>query len=125
MRLIVPHSGIPLMFGVRFVQLAPPSRVTCTSASSLPTQMSPFSFGDSATAKIVSYHSTPVLSPVIGPPDHFCFDLSLRVRSGLIAFQDWPPSSVLNSTLAAWSTTLGSCGETWMGAVHWQRERLS
>jgi hypothetical protein len=29
----------------------------------------------------------PVLSPVIGPPDHFCFDLSLVVRSGLMAVQ--------------------------------------
>ena len=28
-----------------------------------------------------------MLSPVIGPPDHFCFDLSLCVRSGLIAVQ--------------------------------------
>ena len=102
MELTVPQSGIPLMFAVRFVQSTPPLRVTCTRPSSLPTQMSPFSFCDSATAKIVSYHSTPVLSPVIGPPDHFCFVLSLRVRSGLIAFQVWPPSSVRNSTLAAW-----------------------
>src|SRR2546426_12433781 len=102
MQLTVPHSGIPLTFGVRFAHWAPPSRVRCTNPSSLPTQMSPSSRGDSATAKIVSYHSTPVLSPVIGPPDHFCFDLSLRVRSGLIAFHDWPPSSVLNRTLAAW-----------------------
>src|SRR5262245_852026 len=102
MVLTVPHSGSPLMLEVTFIQLAPPSRVRWTSPSSLPTQMSPFSFGDSAIAKTVSYHSTPVLSPVIGPPDHFCFDLSLRVRSGLIAFQDWPPSSVLNTTLAPW-----------------------
>src|SRR2546427_12865482 len=102
MRLTVAHSGIPLMFGVTFVQLAPPSRVTCTSASSLPTQMSPFSLGDSATAKTVSYHSTPVLSPVIGPPDHFCFDLSLRVKSGLIASQVCPAFEVLNTTLPPW-----------------------
>src|SRR5882672_2699026 len=102
MTLTVPHSGSPLIADVTLVQCTPASRVTCTSPSSVPAQMSPFCFGDSATAKIVSYHSTPVLSPVIGPPDHFCFDLSLRVKSGLIAFQDWPPSSVLNRTLAAW-----------------------
>ena len=31
-----------------------------------------------------------VLSLVIGPPEEICFDLSLRVRSGLMAFQLWP-----------------------------------
>jgi hypothetical protein len=38
---------------VTFVQLLPASRVTCTSPSSLPTQIRPFSRGDSAIAKIV------------------------------------------------------------------------
>src|SRR5262245_57972852 len=100
MRLTVPHSGAPR--GVTLSHLPPASRVTCTRPSSLPAQMSPFSFGDSATAKMVQYHSTPVLSPVTGPPDHFCFDLSLRVRSGLMAVQVWPPSVVRNSTLPPW-----------------------
>ena len=41
------------MFAVTFVQVLPPSRVTWTRPSSLPTQMTPFCRGDSAMAKIV------------------------------------------------------------------------
>ncbi len=90
MTLTVPHSGRPGTFGVTFVHVVPSSRETWTSPSSEPTQRSPFSRGDSAIAKIVPYHSTPVLSPVIGPPDHFCLLSSSRVRSGLIASQRLP-----------------------------------
>jgi hypothetical protein len=99
--LTVAHSGIPGIFDVTFVQLRPASRVTCTRPSSLPAQITPACRGDSASAKTVSYVSTPVLSPVMGPPDHFCFDLSLRVRSGLIASHVWPPSFVLKIIWAA------------------------
>ena len=53
MRLIVLHSGSPGIALVTFVQLPPPSRVMWTRPSSLPAQMTPFCFGDSATAKIV------------------------------------------------------------------------
>src|SRR5512143_3920171 len=61
------------------------------------------------------------MSPVIGPPDHCCFDLSLRVRSGLIAVQVAPRSVVRNSTFAPWYSTFGSCGESAIGALHWKR----
>jgi hypothetical protein len=50
--LIWIHSGIP--FGVTFCQVLPSSRVTWMSPSSEPAQSTPFSTGDSASAKIVS-----------------------------------------------------------------------
>ena len=40
--------------------------------------------------------------PVIGPPVHFCFDLSLRVRSGLMTSHFCPPSRVRKMTWAPW-----------------------
>ncbi len=67
----------------------------------------------------------PVLSPVMGPPDHCCFAGSLRVRSPLMAVHDCPPSVVRKSTLAPWYTTAGSCGDVAMGAVHWNRYFMS
>ena len=51
MLLIWAQSGSPV--GVMLLQDLPSSRVTCTSPSSLPTQMTPFSRADSATAKMV------------------------------------------------------------------------
>jgi len=83
MLLTVPHCG---RFGMCFVtldQFLPPSRVNWTRPSLVPTQISPFSFGDSAIAKIVEKYSTPILSPV-SPPEKPCFFLSLVVRSGLM-----------------------------------------
>src|SRR2546430_11591697 len=82
--LTVPNSGTADIADVTFCHFSPLSVVTCTRPSSLPAQISPSRLGDSAMAKTVPYVSTPVLSPVIGPPAHFCLDLSLRVRSGLI-----------------------------------------
>jgi len=43
----------------------------------------------------------PVSSTVIGPPEACCFDLSLRVRSPLIASQWVPPSVVLKMRSAS------------------------
>src|ERR1051326_3405682 len=117
--LTVPHSGTP--FGVTLDQFLPPSLVTCTSPSSEPAQIRSFCTGDSATEKIVSYTSTPVLSLVMGPPEETCLLLSLRVRSGLIICQLMPSSLDLNSTWAAKYSALGSCGEKTMGSVHWKR----
>ena len=57
----------------------------------------------------------------MGPPDDACFDLSLRVRSGLMAVQLMPPSALLNTTWAPWYSVPGSSGEMAMGAVHWKR----
>src|SRR5438477_12514031 len=117
--LTVPHSGIAL--GVTFSQCCPPSRVSCTTPSSVPAQIRSFCTGDSTTEKIVSYTSTPVLSLVIGPPEAICFDLSLRVRSGLMIDQLIPPSFVLNNTSPAKYIVLESCGEKAIGSVHWNR----
>src|SRR5919199_1261896 len=68
MLLIVPHVTSPGMFDVTFVHVAPPSRVTCTSPSFVPAQMSPFSRGDSAMANTTPAYSTPMLSGV-SPPE--------------------------------------------------------
>src|SRR5579863_964409 len=88
----VPQSSIPC--GVTFDQFLPPSRVTCTSPSFVPAQITPACLGDSASAKTTSIYSTPILSPV-SPPENPCFDLSFLVRSGLITFQLLPPSVVM------------------------------
>ena len=45
-----PHGGRPGRFFVTLVHVLPASRVSCTSPSLVPTQMSPRSFGDSAIA---------------------------------------------------------------------------
>src|SRR5512138_2644182 len=86
-----PQVGMPGRFAVTFVHVLPPSRVSCTSPSFVPTQISPFSAFDSAIAYTTSAYSTPMLSGV-RPPEISCFDLSLRVRSGLITRQVRPPS---------------------------------
>src|SRR3989441_12957133 len=57
----------------------------------------------------------------MGPPLVTCFDLSLRVRSGLIAAQCSPPSAVLNTTLPPNRTTFASVGETSIGVVQLKR----
>ena len=89
MLLTVPHSGRFGIFLVTLLQLFPPSRVTCTSPSLVPAQITPASFGDSATAKTVPAYSTPMLSGV-SPPEICCRLLSFRVRSPLICVQLWP-----------------------------------
>ena len=90
---IVPHAGAPGRFAVTFVQLCPPSRVTCTFPSFVPAQINPFCFGDSAIANTTPEYSTPMLSGV-RPPDATWRDLSFFVRSGLIICHDCPPSFV-------------------------------
>src|SRR5580692_132571 len=61
------------------------------------------------------------MSSVIGPPEGFCLDLSLRVKSGLIAFQLWPLSVDLKTFSAAEYNVFGSCGETNKGEVQLKR----
>src|ERR1041385_6840673 len=61
------------------------------------------------------------MSSVIGPPDGFCFDLSLRVRSPLIAVQLCPALVDLNTISLAVYSVLGSCGETMSGDVQLKR----
>src|SRR4051794_6425547 len=86
-----PHVGMFGTLAVTFVHVFPPSRVTCTRPSLLPVQINPFCARDSAIAYTTSPYSTPMLSGV-SPPDEPCFDLSLRVRSGLMTRQLRPPS---------------------------------
>src|SRR4249919_1046757 len=76
---------------VTLLQCAPPSRVTCTLPSSVPTQMTLPSRGDSLIEKIVVCISAEELSTVM-PPDSSCFCLfgSLLVRSGEMRSQVWP-----------------------------------
>ncbi len=63
-----PHAGRFGRFFVTFVHVFPPSRVSCTSPSFVPTQINPFSLGDSAMPNTTPAYSTPMLSPV-SPPE--------------------------------------------------------
>src|SRR5437016_3503104 len=87
------------MFFTTFVHVLPPSRVTCTFPSSVPTQIRFGSIVDGAIARIVQWNSAAVLSTTIGPPDDFCLLLSLVDRSGLMTSHDWPWLVDLKSTL--------------------------
>ena len=66
-----------------------------------------------------------VLSLVIGPPEGPCFDVSLRVRSGLITCQVCPSSIDLNRTCAPMNKSAGLSGDSTMGNVHWKRYLMS
>src|SRR5271157_3648133 len=100
------------MYTVTFVQLAPPSRVTCTCPSSVPTQMTFGSFVDGVIRMTALKVSAPELSFTTGPPDDCCLLLSFSVRSGLIGFQVRPRSSLLKSTFPPAYSTVGLNGET-------------
>jgi hypothetical protein len=88
-------GGRPGTFFTTFVQFAPPSLVSCTLPSSVPTQIVFASRGLSEIEKIVVCISAAELSTVI-PPDCscFCFSGSFVVRSGEIRCHDCPPSLV-------------------------------
>src|SRR5207245_11460618 len=113
--------NLPRAFGVTSSQVAPPSRDTWTRPSSDPAHSTPAFTGDSAKAKIVPYHSVPVMSRVIGPPTGPSVAGSWGVRSGLIACQWVPPSVVRNTFWAVAYSVLRSCGENTIGKVHWNR----
>src|SRR6266852_7104241 len=110
----VPHSGKPGRFFVTLLQFLPPSRVTCTCPSFVPTQISPASFDDSVSAKITPAYSTPMLSGV-SPPEICCRLLSFRVRSGLMICHLFPPSVVTCTNWLPTYTLLWSCGEIAIG----------
>jgi hypothetical protein len=78
------------MFLTTFVQVLPPSRVTWTLPSSVPTQMTSGSTVDGAIVRIVQWNSAAVLSVTIGSPEDFCLLLSFVVRSGLMMSHDCP-----------------------------------
>ena len=89
--LTVPHSGRPGMLAVTFVQLLPPSRVTWTRPSSLPTQIRPFCCGRLGDGE----DRAVVLDAGVVAGDRPARPLLLRscrcaVRSGLIAVQRLP-----------------------------------
>src|SRR5215467_13082004 len=110
----VPHSGRPGIFLVRLVQFFPPSRVNCSRPSFVPAQITPASLGDSAMAKTTPAYSTPMLSGV-RPPELPIRVLSLRVRSGLMICQLFPPSVVTCRYWLPTYTLLWSCGEMVIG----------
>ena len=89
----------PMLFGVTFFHVTPPSRVRWMSPSSDPAQISPFTSGDSASAKITPYVSTPVWSFVIGPPEAPSVFGSLRASGGLMMRSSVPRSASTKSWL--------------------------
>src|SRR6266702_5083493 len=103
------------------IQVFPPSRVTCTSPSSVPAQITFVSVGARVIVRMVLYVSAPEMSYSIGPPLVTCFALSFRVRSGLIAVQCSPPSVVLKTTFPPKYTTFASVGDTAIGDVQLNR----
>src|SRR4051812_40534066 len=66
--MIETRVNFPPKFGDTFVHVLPRSRETWTSPSSEPAHKTSAVNGDSAKAKMVAYHSVPVMSYVIGPP---------------------------------------------------------
>ena len=87
----------------------------------MPTQITFGSAAETASERIVSNVSAPLMSSWIGPPLGSCFDLSLRVRSGLIGFHVAPWSVDLNSTLPPRYTVFQSFGATTIGEVQLKR----
>ncbi len=104
------------MLSLSFVQLLspfrPPSFVTQTFPSSVPTQIRSRTIGDSANAVIVQSWMFPSPPLPVG-----IFDLSFVVRSGLTNSQLSPRVVDFISRLAAWYTTFASCWEATMGAL--------
>src|SRR5579864_2179884 len=94
-----PHCGRFAILAVALVQFCPPSRVTCARPSSVPTQIVLGSTGEIDMERIAPTVSAPLRSSQMGPPLLCCLVLSLRVRSGLIGFQFFPPSVERNNTL--------------------------
>src|SRR6185436_6486117 len=90
-----PKSG--MSFGVTFVHVLPPSRVTCTSPSSDPAQMTLTSVLPGASENTVAYISGLFMSWVIGPPDSCIVFGSWRVRSPLILSHVCPPLVVFHT----------------------------
>jgi hypothetical protein len=95
MMLTRPNSG--MSFGVTFVHVLPPSRVTCTRPSSEPAQRTLTSVLPGPSANTVAYTSGLFMSLVIGPPDSPSVFGSWRVRSPLILSQLCPPLVVLQT----------------------------
>src|SRR5579862_2043069 len=78
----------PWTFLMTLVHVFPPSRVTCTLPSSVPTQITLESSGEGAMVRMVQWNSAAVLSTTTIPPEDFCLFLSLVVTSGLMTSHD-------------------------------------
>ena len=74
------------------LQVFPPSRVSCTRPSSVPTQISWSSRGDSAIVKMTPKPQGRAFSTVTAPAQPFAFG-SAPERSGLALSQVSPESS--------------------------------
>src|SRR5690242_14003654 len=109
---------------VTSVQVAPLSRVTCTSPSFDPAQITPACTGDSAIANSVAPSHVIRLS-VVTPPEVCSWVVSLRVRSGEISFQLAPPSVVRWTYWLPTYTREWSWGEIAIGKVQFQRYFMS
>src|SRR3990170_3699757 len=84
-------AGTPLRLASTLVQVAPPSRVTCTRPSSVPAQITLRSVGLGARVMIVVKFSADVTSGVRPPVlSWFCHSLRFVVRSGLMFVHDSP-----------------------------------
>src|SRR5690348_2119660 len=103
------------------VQLAPPSLLTHTRPSSVPTQITLPSLGASEMERMVSVFSALEMSWNTGPPAIGWCALRLRVRSFEIGCQFAPPSVDLNRTLPPMYTVLGSVAETAIGELQLKR----
>ncbi len=79
------------------VQVAPPSRVTCTLPSSVPTQMTSGSIGDWEIEVVEPCVSAPELSGVRPPLSPSTFSGSSLERSGLMIDHVSPLSVVLKT----------------------------
>ena len=115
----------PFTFAVTFSHVAPPSLVTCRFPSSVPAQITPARSGDSPMLMTVPWYSAVVFSMKTGPPADWSFSGSFVVRSGLIARQLPPKSSVRNTTFPPKYTVRPSWGEATMGAFQLKRNSRS
>ena len=104
-----------------FAHVFPPSRVTWTLPSSVPTQITLESSGDGAMLSSVVWNSAAVLSVTIWPPEFCCFFGSFVVRSGEITSQEFPKSRDRKSTLPPKYTVPGCSGVTAIGEFQLNR----
>src|SRR5438132_3088118 len=98
--MIDTRVNFPANGGVTLVHVTLLSVDSCTRPSSDPAHRMFAEIGDSAKAKIVAYHSVPVMSYVIGPPARMSVFGSCRVKSWLIGSQLSPSLSERNTRFA-------------------------
>ena len=107
------------------MNVIPPSRLTCSSPSSVPAQTTPGSTGDSEIDTMVLYDATPSFfdSCVRSPGSPMSVTLlrsTCFVRSAL-AIQVSPRLYDLNSRLPPSQTMLGLCGDRITGVFQLKR----